>query len=62
MRLRCEGVYVVTSLSAYYTQLGFEESFIVEDRVALPVKEDVFVYLMGKALTWGLVVYEQVSI
>ena len=47
--------------NTYITQLGFKDSFIVENGTdfALPIKEDVFTYLMEKAKTWGMVLYEQ---
>jgi hypothetical protein len=47
----------------YITKLGFASSFIVENGTdfALPVKSDVFTYLMGRAKAWGMVLYEQVS-
>lgn len=49
--------------NTYITQLGFADSFIVEKSVdfALPIRSDVFKYLMGKAKDWGMVLYEQVS-
>lgn len=45
----------------YITKLGFAGSFIVENGTdfALPVKSDVFTYLMGRAKAWGMVLYEQ---
>jgi hypothetical protein len=44
-----------------YLQMGFRDSFIVEqeNQCALPIKEDVFLYIMGKAKSWGMVTYEQ---
>lgn len=47
----------------YITKLGFASSFIVENGTdfALPVKSDVFTYLMGRAKAWGMVLYEQAS-
>jgi hypothetical protein len=47
--------------NTYINSLGFAGSFIVEKAVdfALPVKPDVFSYLMGKAKAWGMVLYEQ---
>jgi hypothetical protein len=49
------------SNNTYITQLGFADSFIVEKSVdfALPIRSDVFKYLMGKAKDWGMVLYEQ---
>jgi hypothetical protein len=47
--------------NSYVTSLGFADSFIVEAGVdlALPIKADVFKYMMSKAKTWGMVLYEQ---
>ena len=47
--------------NTYITQLGFKDSFIVEAKhdFALPIKADVFKYLMGRAKQWGMTVYEQ---
>ena len=47
--------------NSYITKLGFRDSFILEAGTdfALPIKSDVFTYLMGKAKTWGMVLYEQ---
>jgi hypothetical protein len=47
--------------NTYVTQLGFKNSFILEEAVdfALPIKSGVFEYLMGKAKAWGMVLYEQ---
>ena len=47
--------------NTYITQLGFADSFIVEKDVdfALPIKADVFTYLMAKAKAWGMSLYEQ---
>lgn len=47
--------------NSYIKDLGFADSFIVEAAVdfALPIKADVFTYLMGKAKDWGMVLYEQ---
>jgi hypothetical protein len=47
--------------NTYVTSLGFPNSFILEENVdfALPIKSDVFEYLMGKAKAWGMVLYEQ---
>jgi hypothetical protein len=39
---------------------NFSSSFIVETKCALPVKEDVFDYIMAKAKSWGMTLYEQV--
>ena len=46
----------------YITKLGFADSFIVEEGTdfALPIKSDVFTYLMSRAKAWGMVLYEQV--
>jgi hypothetical protein len=41
-------------------QMGYNSSFVLEQTMALPVKSDVFTYLMSKAKQWGLLVYEQV--
>lgn len=40
---------------------GSQDSFIVESDidVALPVRADVFTYLMSRAKAWGMVTYEQ---
>jgi hypothetical protein len=50
--------------NSYIKTLGFADSFIVEEAVdfALPIRADVFTYLMGKAKTWGMVMYEQVRV
>jgi hypothetical protein len=40
-----------------YIPMGFP--FIVESQFSLPMNEDLFLYIMGKAQTWGMVVYEQ---
>jgi hypothetical protein len=47
--------------NSYIKDLGFAGSFISETDVdfALPIKSDVFSYLMGKAKAWGMTVYEQ---
>ncbi len=47
--------------NSYINQLGFADSFIVEKDVdfAMPIKADVFTYLMAKAKDWGMVLYEQ---
>ena len=47
--------------NTYVKQLGFQNSFILEENVdfALPINADVFKYLMGKAKAWGMVLYEQ---
>ena len=47
--------------NTYINDLGFADSFIVESAVdfALPIKSDVFLYLMGRAKKWGMTVYEQ---
>lgn len=47
--------------NTYIKQLGFADSFIVEENVdfAMPIKADVFTYLMAKAKDWGMVLYEQ---
>ena len=47
--------------NTYITDLGFADSFIVESAhdFALPIKADVFEYLMGRAQKWGMTVYEQ---
>jgi hypothetical protein len=48
------------SNNTYITQLGFRDSFIVESNdFALPIRSDVFKYLMQKAKDWGMVTYEQ---
>ncbi|KAH3763165.1 6 carbohydrate binding protein [Pelomyxa schiedti] len=39
--------------------IGMNFSFIVEDYTALPLDRDTFDYIMGKAVTWGMTVYEQ---
>ena len=43
------------------TTLGFADSFVVEQGVdfVLPVRSNVFEYMMGKAKAWGMVTYEQ---
>ena len=45
----------------YIEDLGFASSFIVEEKsdFALPIKADVFEYMMGRAKAWGMVLYEQ---
>ena len=47
--------------NTYIHELGFAGSFIAESDVdfALPIKADVFTYLMAKAKAWGMVLYEQ---
>ena len=46
--------------NTYMKELGFADSFIVESNdFALPIRSDVFKYLMGKAKDWGMVLYEQ---
>jgi hypothetical protein len=47
--------------NTYIRSLGFQNSFYVESAVdfALPIKKDVFLYLMSKAKNWGMVMYEQ---
>ncbi|KAH3722992.1 6 carbohydrate binding protein [Pelomyxa schiedti] len=40
-----------------YIAMNF--SFAVEDYMALPLEQDLFAYIMGKAVTWGMTVYEQ---
>jgi hypothetical protein len=47
--------------NSYIKKLGFQDSFIVESNhdFALPIKSDVFKYLMGRAQAWGMQVYEQ---
>jgi hypothetical protein len=43
-----------------YIKNGFAGSFIAESNVdfALPIKSDVFLYLMQKAKGWGVILYE----
>jgi len=47
--------------NSYISRLQFAQSFIAEPDVdfALPVKQDVFLYLMARAVEWGMQVYEQ---
>ena len=47
--------------NTYIKDLGFASSFIVEEKsdFALPIKPDVFEYMMGRAKAWGMVLYEQ---
>ena len=47
--------------NSYISSLQFAESFIAEPDVdfALPVKQDVFMYIMARAVEWGMQVYEQ---
>ena len=46
--------------NTYIKELGFADSFIVESNdFALPIRKDVFLYLMSKAKAWGMVLYEQ---
>ena len=47
--------------NSYITKLGYKDSFIVESGTdfALPIKPDVFTYLMSRAKQWGMVLYEQ---
>jgi hypothetical protein len=40
-----------------YIPMGFP--FIVETNFSLPMDEKLFLYIMGKAQTWGMTVYEQ---
>ena len=60
---RCPAVRWFGVNNSYITKLGFADSFITEPGTdfALPVKSDVFTYLMGKAKAWGMVLYEQVG-
>jgi hypothetical protein len=50
-----------SAINNTYIKNGFKDSFIAEPNVdfALPIKADVFVYLMAKAKAWGMQVYEQ---
>jgi len=54
--------YFSANNNTYANALGFASSFIIEKSVdlALPVKADVFTYMMAKAKAWGAVLYEQV--
>ena len=47
--------------NTYIRELGFADSFIAEPAhdFALPIRSDVFTYLMAKAVKWGMKVYEQ---
>jgi hypothetical protein len=55
--------YFSATNNTYVNDLGFAASFIVEKNVdlSLPIKADVFTYMMGKARDWGGVLYEQAS-
>lgn len=37
-------------------------SFAIETDYALPLEEALYTYIMGKAKSWGMVLYEQVQI
>lgn len=53
--------YFSANNNTYANDLGFASSFIIEKNVdlALPVKADVFTYMMSRAKAWGAVLYEQ---
>lgn len=41
-----------------YTEMGMFD-FIVESTLSLPVDKALFLYIMGKAKAWGMIMYEQ---
>jgi hypothetical protein len=46
--------------NTYALSLGFADSFVVDSGISMPVRSDVFLYLMRRAQeSWGMVLYEQ---